>query len=57
MAEKVHDTMHTAFWDVLKEDLLADPPRYDHMVKLIGEAREVCFYNINKRNKIHFYDF
>jgi hypothetical protein len=34
--------MHTAFWDVLREDLSADPPRYEHVVKLIGEAREVC---------------
>jgi hypothetical protein len=43
MAEKVHDTMHTVFWDVLKEDLSVDPPRYEHVIKLIGEAKEVCF--------------
>ena len=42
IAEKVHDTMHTAFWDVLREDLAADPPRYEHIIKLIGEAKEVC---------------
>jgi hypothetical protein len=35
--------MHTAFWDVLKADLSADPPRYEHIIKLIGEAKEVCF--------------
>ncbi|CAF0875829.1 unnamed protein product [Adineta ricciae] len=40
IAEKVHDTMHTAFWDVLGEDLKADPPRYEHIIKLIGEAKE-----------------
>jgi hypothetical protein len=42
MAEKVHDTMHSVFWDVLKEDLAADPPRYEQIIKLIGEAKEVC---------------
>ncbi|CAF0801926.1 unnamed protein product [Adineta steineri] len=40
IAEKVHDTMHTVFWDVLREDLAADPPRYEHIIKLIGEAKE-----------------
>ncbi|UJR13500.1 hypothetical protein I4U23_000514 [Adineta vaga] len=40
IAEKVHDTMHTAFWDVLREDLTASPPRYEHIIKLIGEAKE-----------------
>ena len=35
--------MHTAFWDVLSEDLKADPPRYEHIIKLIGEAKEVSF--------------
>jgi hypothetical protein len=35
--------MHTAFWDVLRDDLSADPPRYEHIIKLIGEAKEVCF--------------
>ena len=41
IAEKVHDTMHTAFWDVLREDLSASPARYEHVIKLIGEAKEV----------------
>ena len=41
IAEKVHDTMHTVFWDVLREDLAADPPKYEHVIKLIGEAKEV----------------
>ncbi|CAF3447699.1 unnamed protein product [Rotaria socialis] len=40
ITEKVHDTMHTAFWDILRADLVADPPRYEHVVKLIGEAKE-----------------
>jgi hypothetical protein len=35
--------MHTAFWDVLREDLAANPPRYEHVVKLIGEAKEVRY--------------
>lgn len=35
--------MHTVFWDVLREDLQADPPRYEHIIKLIGEAKEVTF--------------
>lgn len=33
--------MHNAFWDVLREDLAATPPRYEHVIKLIGEAKEV----------------
>ena len=33
--------MHTAFWDVLRADLSSDPPRYEHVIKLIGEAKEV----------------
>jgi hypothetical protein len=36
--------MHNVFWDVLKEDLSANPPRYEHIIKLIGEAKEVCFF-------------
>jgi hypothetical protein len=57
IAEKVHDTMHTAFWDVLREDLASDPPRYEHIIKLIGEAKEVCFlFSIkNLLNLFHIY--
>lgn len=36
--------MHTAFWDVLKEDLTANPPRYDHIIQLIDEAKQVCLF-------------
>jgi hypothetical protein len=46
--------MHTAFWDVLREDLSADPPRYEHVVKLIGEAREVCL-SINIKDFIEIF--
>ena len=49
MAEKVHDTMHTAFWDVLREDLSAEPPHYEHVIKLLGEAKEVCFSSQQKK--------
>ncbi|CAF1190845.1 unnamed protein product [Rotaria sp. Silwood1] len=57
IGEKVHDTMHTAFWDILKEDLSADPPRYEHIVKLIGEAKEdlkslVLPHQITLKNQI-----
>ncbi|CAF3803194.1 unnamed protein product, partial [Rotaria sordida] len=57
LGEKVHDTMHTAFWDVLREDLTSDPPRYEHIVKLIGEAKEdlkslVLPHQINLKNQI-----
>ncbi|CAF3773772.1 unnamed protein product [Rotaria sp. Silwood1] len=57
IGEKVHDTMHTAFWDILKEDLSADPPRYEHIVKLIGEAKDdlknlVLPHQITLKNQI-----
>ena len=53
IAEKVHDTMHTAFWDVLREDLAADPPRYEHVINLIGEAKEV---RIEIKEKLFIYE-
>ena len=43
IAGKVRDTMHVAFWNILKEDLAGDPPRYEHLLQLIGEAKEVRF--------------
>ena len=43
IAEKVHETMHVAFWNILKEDLAAYPPSYEHLLQLIDEAKEVCF--------------
>ena len=33
--------MHNVFWDVLREDLSVNPPRYEHIINVIGEAKEV----------------
>lgn len=33
--------MHKAFWDMLKEELSDDPPKYQFAIKLLEEIREV----------------
>lgn len=37
----IKDTIHRAFWDVLKEQLNSTPPIYDHAIKLLGEIKEM----------------
>ncbi|CAF4802126.1 unnamed protein product [Rotaria sp. Silwood2] len=49
--------MHKAFWDVLREDLSSEPPRYEHIIKLIDEAKQdlksvILPHQTNLKNEI-----
>ena len=38
--DQIKETMQKAFWDLIKDDLKAEPQRFDHLIKLIVEIRE-----------------
>lgn len=40
LAGQVKHIVHQAFWDVLESELSAEPPEYDHAIKLFEEIRE-----------------
>lgn len=40
--KQVKDTMHKAFWEILREHLNSDPPEYSQAMTLLTEIREVC---------------
>lgn len=40
--KQVKDTMHKAFWELLREQLNSDPPEYSQAMILLAEIREVC---------------
>lgn len=47
LASRVKRIVHQAYWDVLESELNADPPEYDHAIKLFEEIREAgwhCLY-------------
>lgn len=33
--------MHDAFWDVLRDELNSNPPKYDHAIALLDDIKEV----------------
>lgn len=43
LEKRVKDTMHKAFWDVLREQLNKDPPCYDHAMQLLNDIKEVSY--------------
>ncbi|XP_004083113.1 T-complex protein 11-like protein 2 [Oryzias latipes] len=45
--EVVRDNMHKAFWDMLKEELSDDPPKYQFAIKLLEEIREILLSFLN----------
>ncbi|XP_030881502.1 T-complex protein 11-like protein 2 [Leptonychotes weddellii] len=40
LASRVKHIVHQAFWDVLESELNAEPPEYEHAIKLFEEIRE-----------------
>uniref|UniRef100_A0A1I8PQ93 T-complex protein 11-like protein 1 n=1 Tax=Stomoxys calcitrans TaxID=35570 RepID=A0A1I8PQ93_STOCA len=56
LEKRIKDCMHKAFWDILREQLSADPPSYEHAIQLLAEIKE-CFPQIislnNKRALEH----
>lgn len=40
LEKQIHDTVHKAFWDSLKEDFEKDPIEYKHAFTIIGEAKQ-----------------
>ncbi|KAM7116695.1 T-complex protein 11-like protein 2 isoform 1-T2 [Molossus nigricans] len=41
LASRVKRIVHQAYWDVLESELNAEPPEYDHAIKLFEEIREI----------------
>ncbi|GAB5574174.1 T-complex protein 11-like protein 1 isoform X1 [Prionailurus iriomotensis] len=41
LASRVKHIVHQAFWDVLQSELNAEPPEYEHAIKLFEEIREI----------------
>lgn len=41
LEKRIKTIMHDAFWDLLREQLNADPPIYDHAIALLGDIKEV----------------
>ncbi|XP_057342430.1 T-complex protein 11-like protein 2 [Manis pentadactyla] len=41
LAGQVKHIVHQAFWDVLESELSAEPPEYEHAIKLFEEIREI----------------
>lgn len=49
----VKDTMHKAFWNILRSQLEAQPPVYDHALVLLGDIKE-AFQSIMLENNKKF---
>lgn len=43
--KQVKDTMHKAFWELLREQLKSDPPEYSQAMILLAEIQEVSMFN------------
>lgn len=43
----VKHIVHKAFWDHLESDLNAEPPKYEHAIKLFEEIREILLSFLN----------
>ena len=40
LEKQIHDTVHKAFWNSLREDFEKDPIEYKHALIIIGEAKQ-----------------
>lgn len=40
LQRKVRDILHNCFWENLEDDLLEDPPSYEHILQLLAEIKE-----------------
>lgn len=47
----IKDTIHKAFWDVLREQLNSTPPVYDHAIQLLSEIKEMFETILPENNK------
>lgn len=45
--KRIKAIMHDAFWDLLREQINADPPVYDHAIALLSDIKEVRIPNHN----------
>lgn len=41
LEERIKSIMHDAFWDLLREELNSNPPKYDHAIALLGDIKDV----------------
>ncbi len=39
--KQIHETVHKAFWNSLREDFEKDPVEYKHAFIILGEAKQV----------------
>jgi hypothetical protein len=51
LEKMIKDTMHKAFWDLLREQLGQTPPCYDHAIQLLADIKEYFQSVLPKNNK------
>lgn len=51
LENRIKAIMQDAFWDLLREQLQADPPIYDHAIALLGDIKEGFNHIISKNNQ------
>ena len=51
--EQIKETMHQAFWDTLSSDLSENPPKYQHVIVLLNEIRNMLKQLVPNRKDIH----
>lgn len=47
----IKDTLHKAFWDVLRDQLQSTPPQYGHAIQLLAEIKETFQTILTKNNQ------
>ena len=51
--KRVHDTIYEVYWNILKEELDADPPVYNQLLKILEELRDLfCEFVIDNERTI-----
>ena len=52
LSNAVSDNIKTAYWDVIKSDMLKDPPDYEKVINLLDEAKILLKQCVSKRPDI-----
>ena len=50
--QQIKETLHTAFWDMLHNDLASEPPEYDKLIILLTELRNTFCSMVPNRHDI-----
>ena len=53
LEKQIKETMETAFWDLIKDDLDSEPQKFDHLMLLIDEIKSKIKNLTPKRTDLH----